>query len=54
VQPKPSDKGKTTVELGPTILEAREQATEALRTQKVPAAQRDLVSDFYRNLAPDK
>ncbi len=54
IQPKPAEKGKTTVELGATIQEAREQAVEALRQQKVPAAQRDLVSEFYKNLGPNK
>ena len=56
VQPKPGQdfKGKSTVELGPDLSDAREQAAEALRQQKIPGAQRDLVSDFYKNLTPPK
>lgn len=42
--------GKTTVEIGPGLVETRQQATEALRQQRVPPQQRDLVNEFYRNL----
>jgi len=42
--------GKTTVDIGPGLVETKQQATEALRQQKVPQPQRDLVTDFYKNL----
>jgi hypothetical protein len=53
-QPKPARDavGQTTVDLQTEITQAREQASEALRQQKIGAAQRDIVSDFYKNLAP--
>jgi hypothetical protein len=55
-QPKPEKNaiGKTTLDIAPDLHETREQATEALRNQKVPAAQRDVVSEFYKNLTPEK
>jgi hypothetical protein len=34
------------------VEEAKAEATEALRQQKVPSAQRDLVGEFYKNLTP--
>jgi len=54
--PKPDKDtlGKATVDLATDLLEAGEQAGEALRQQKVPAAQRDVVGDFYKNLTPQK
>jgi hypothetical protein len=56
VQPKPAREGigKTTVEMSADLSEARNQASEALRQQKVGPAQRDLVSDFYKNLTPER
>lgn len=53
-QPKPARDGvgQTTVDLQADITQAREQAGEALRQQKIGAAQRDIVTDFYKNLAP--
>jgi hypothetical protein len=42
--------GKTTIDIGPGLTESKQQASEALRQQKVPQPQRDLVTDFYKNL----
>jgi DNA repair exonuclease SbcCD ATPase subunit len=42
--------GKTTVDIGPALEETRHQASEAVRQQKLPQAQRDMVHEFYRNL----
>jgi hypothetical protein len=55
-QPKPEKSaiGKTTLDIAPDLNETRQQATEALRSQKVPAAQRDVVSEFYKNLTPER
>jgi len=56
-QPKPDKDtvGKTTVELGEGIQESGQQATEALRGQRIPQAQKNVVGDFYSNLAdPNK
>ncbi|MCS6976524.1 MAG: hypothetical protein NZM31_05875 [Gemmatales bacterium] len=50
VKPDRNSIGKTTVDIGPELVETRQQATEALRQQKVPPQQRDLVSEFYKNL----
>ena len=54
--PKPDKDtlGKSTVDLAPDLMEAGEQAGETLRQQKVPAAQRDVVGEFYKNLTPQK
>jgi hypothetical protein len=51
-QPKPDRDsiGKTTVDIAPGLTETKQQASEALRQQKVPQPQRDLVTDFYKNL----
>ncbi|HMP01875.1 MAG TPA: hypothetical protein PKD86_06620 [Gemmatales bacterium] len=53
-QPKPGRDGvgQSSAELQAELVEAREQAGEALRQQKVRPAQRDVVADFYKNLAP--
>jgi hypothetical protein len=55
-QPKPEKNaiGKTTLEIAPDLEATKEQAAEALRSQKIPAGQRDVVSDFYKNLTPEK
>ena len=55
-QPKPEKNvlGKSTLEIAPDLEMTKEQATELLRSQKIPAAQRDLVSDFYKHLTPEK
>ncbi len=50
VKPDRDSIGKTTVDIGPGLVQTRQQATEALRQQKVPPQQRDLVSEFYKNL----
>lgn len=54
VQPKPEKDGVglTTLELSTELNEASQQASEALRQQKVAPSQRDLVTDFYKNLNP--
>lgn len=51
-QPKPDrdSVGKTTVEIGEGILESKHEATEALRGQRIPQAQKNVVTDFYSNL----
>lgn len=55
VQPKPEKEGLglTTAEMADSLVKAKDQAIEALRQQKVGSAQRDLVSDFYKNLTPE-
>lgn len=56
VQNKPDKNAQpgAVVDVAAEMNQAREQATEALRQQKVGPAQRDLVSDFYKNLTPEK
>lgn len=55
VQPKPEKDGLglTTQEMAGDLVHAKDQAIEALRQQRVGTAQRDLVSDFYKNLTPE-
>lgn len=55
-QPKPEKNvlGKTTLDIAPDLDLTKEQAAELLRSQKIPAAQKDVVSDFYKQLAPDR
>jgi hypothetical protein len=55
-QPKPEKNaiGKTTLEIAPDLEATKEQAAEALRSQKIPASQRDVVGDFYKYLTPEK
>ncbi len=55
VQPKPDKDGLglTTLEMADSLVKAKDQAIEALRQQKVGSAQRDLVTDFYKNLTPE-
>ena len=55
VQPKPEKDGLglTTMEMADSLAKAKDQAIEALRQQRVGAAQRDLVTDFYKNLTPE-
>jgi hypothetical protein len=54
VQPKPARDvvGQSTIDLQAELVEARQQAGESLRQQRIGTAQRDLVSDFYKNLVP--
>jgi hypothetical protein len=55
VQPKPEKDGLglTTTEMAGDLVKAKDQAIEALRQQKIGSAQRDLVTDFYKNLTPE-
>lgn len=56
VQNKPARDavGQATIDLQAELTEARQQAAEALRQQRIGTAQRDLVSDFYKNLVPGR
>jgi hypothetical protein len=56
LQPRPAQDviGKPTVVVAPRMDEAREQALEALRQQKIPPHQLGTVSEFYKNLAPQQ
>jgi myosin heavy subunit len=53
-QGKPGkDLVKNRLELSPAELDqAKQQASEALKQQKISQTQRDVVTDFYKNLAP--
>lgn len=53
-QGKPGkDMVKNRMELSPADLDqAKQQASEALKQQKISQTQRDVVTDFYKNLAP--
>jgi hypothetical protein len=53
-QGKPGkDMVKNRMELSPAELDqAKQQASEALKQQKISQTQRDVVTDFYKNLAP--
>lgn len=53
-RPDPKSRRQTTAEQAVEIGEAREKATEAMRSQRLPAAQQGVVSEFYKNLAPEK
>jgi hypothetical protein len=55
-QGKPGkDQVKNRIELTPAELDqARQQADEAIKRQKITQTQRSVVSDFYKNLAPGK
>jgi hypothetical protein len=55
-QGKPGkDQVKNRAELTPAELDqAKQQASEALKQQKISQTQRDVVSEFYKNLAPGK
>ncbi len=55
-QGKPGkDQVKTRVTLTPAELDqAKQQASEALKQQKISQTQKNVVTDFYKNLAPGK
>lgn len=55
-QGKPSkDQVKERMVLSPAELDqAKQQASEALKQQKISQAQKSVVTDFYKNLAPGK